>query len=81
ASGSYLALDAETVRRLLRQLHQTMGDLSQVAQKPVVVVPVDIRRYFRKLIDKEFYDVPVLSYQELSPDIQIQPLGRLLAVA
>lgn len=81
ASGSYLALDADRVRRLLHQLRQTFGERSQVAQPPVVVVSVDIRRYFRKLIDKEFYEVPVLSYQELSPEIQIQPLGRLFAAA
>ena len=81
ASGSYLALDADRVRRLLQQLRQTFGERSQVAQPPVVVVSVDIRRYFRKLIDKEFYEVPVLSYQELSPEIQIQPLGRLFAAA
>ena len=76
-----MALDADRVRRLLQQLRQTFGERSQVAQPPVVVVSVDIRRYFRKLIDKEFYEVPVLSYQELSPEIQIQPLGRLFAAA
>lgn len=81
SGGSYLALEPETVRRILRQIRQTVGDLSRIAQKPVVVVPVDIRRYFRKMIDKEFYELPVLSYQELAPEITIQPLGRLHATA
>ena len=54
-----------------------MGDLSRIQQKPVVIVSVDIRRYFRKMIDKDYYELPVLSFQELSPEINIQPLGRL----
>jgi len=43
----------------------------------VIVVSVDIRRYFRKMIEKEYYELPVLSFQELSAEINIQPLGRL----
>jgi type III secretion protein V len=29
------------------------------------------------LIEGELYDLPVLSYQELTPEITIQPLGRI----
>ena len=38
---------------------------------------MDIRRYLRKLIEQELYDLPVLSYQELTTDINIQPLVRV----
>jgi len=38
---------------------------------------VDIRRYFRKMIERDYYELPVLSFQELSSEINIQPLGRL----
>ena len=33
--------------------------------------------YFRKMIEKDYYELPVLSFQELSQEINIQPLGRL----
>ena len=77
SGGSYLAMDPQTVRAILATVRKTIGDLSRVAQKPVIVVSVDIRRYFRKMIDKDYYELPVLSFQELSPEINIQPLGRL----
>jgi type III secretion protein V len=38
---------------------------------------MDIRRYVRSLTENEFFDLPVLSYQELSPDIRIQTMGQL----
>lgn len=80
SSGCYLALAPETVRKLLRQMHRTMGQNAPALQRPVVVVSVDIRRYFRKMIERDFAEIPVLSYQELSPEINIQPLGKLQPV-
>jgi len=77
SGGSYLAMDPATVRAILTVVKKTVGDLARIPQKPVIIVSVDIRRYFRKMIEKEYYELPVLSFQELSQEINIQPLGRL----
>lgn len=37
---------------------------------------MDIRRYVRKLLENEFNELPILSYQELTNKINIQPLGK-----
>lgn len=42
---------------------------------PVLLVSMDIGRYRRKLIEGELYDLLVLFYEELTPEITIQPLG------
>lgn len=36
-----------------------------------------LRNYMRKLIEQDLYELPVLSYQELIQDINIQPLARV----
>ncbi len=77
SGGSYLAMDPATVRSILAVVKRTIGDLAKIPQKPVIIVSVDIRRYFRKMIEKDYYELPVLSFQELSAEINIQPLGRL----
>lgn len=77
SAGSYLALDASVSRKLVENVKKAVGDLSAVAQKPVLLTSMDIRRYVRKLIELEVYDLPVLSYQELTQEINIQPLGRI----
>jgi type III secretion protein V len=38
---------------------------------------MDIRRYVRKMIEQDLYELPVLSYQELTPDVNVQPLARV----
>ena len=77
SGGSYLAMDPATVRAILAVVKRTIGDLAKIPQKPVIIVSVDIRRYFRKMIEKDYYELPVLSFQELSAEINIQPLGRM----
>jgi type III secretion protein V len=77
SGGSYLALDTNVSRTLVQNVKKAVGDLSASAQKPVLLTSMDIRRYVRKLIELEIYDLPVLSYQELTQDINIQPLGRI----
>jgi len=77
SGGSYLALDPGTSRQLLDSIKATVGDLSRSMQKPVLLTSMDIRRYLRKMIEQDLYELPVLSYQELTPEVNIQPLARV----
>ncbi len=77
SGGSYLALDPGTSRQLLENIKTTVGDLSRSMHKPVLLTSMDIRRYLRKLIEQDLYELPVLSYQELTPEVNIQPLARV----
>ncbi len=77
SGGSYLALDPATSRKLLDNIKQTVGDLARSMHKPVLLTSMDIRRYMRKMIEQDLYDLPVLSYQELTAEINIQPLARV----
>jgi len=75
SSGAYLALDPETTQNFLNELHREVGDLESLPHKPVLLVSMDIRRYVRKMIERDFYELSVLSYQELTQDINVQPIS------
>ncbi|HTJ98584.1 MAG TPA: type III secretion system export apparatus subunit SctV [Bordetella sp.] len=77
AGGSYLALDPEKSQALLDSIRRTVGPLETTVAKPVILTSMDIRRYVRKLIEQDLYQLPVLSYQELVPEINVQPLARV----
>jgi len=77
SAGSYLALDPSIGKKLVESIKRAVGDLSSSSQKPVLLTSMDIRRYLRKMIEQDLYDLPVLSYQELTQDINIQPLARI----
>lgn len=77
SAGSYLALDPRVTQKFVRTVKRSVGDLSKRRQRPVVVVAMDIRRYVRKLIEHELYELPVLSYQDLTQEITVQPLDQI----
>jgi type III secretion protein V len=77
SGGSYLALDPGTTKRLVENIKRAVGDLSSSTQRPVLLTSMDIRRYMRKMIEQEMYELPVLSYQELTAEVNIQPLARV----
>ena len=76
-SGSYLALEPEITQEMLTATRNEVGNLPPTAQNPVILTTMEIRRYFRKLVELEFPHLAVLSYQELSPDMNIQPIARI----
>ena len=77
SAGSYLALEPEASRHLLASIKRTVGEMPGRGQRPVLLTSMDVRRYIRKLIEQDVYDVPVLSYQELSPDVNVQALAKV----
>jgi type III secretion protein V len=77
SSGSFLALPPETTAQIVGNVRREVGELSDAPPRPVLLTSMDIRRYVRKMIEQEFYELPVLSYQELTQEIAVQPLGRI----
>jgi type III secretion protein V len=64
-------------KRLLESIKSVVGDLTAAAQRPVLLTSMDVRRYLRKMVEQELYELPVLSYQEMTQEINIQPLARI----
>lgn len=77
STTAFLALDPAIGSDILAVLREEIGNLPPTAQKPVIVTDMDIRRFVRKLIEVEFPQVSVLSYQELTPDVTVQPISRI----
>lgn len=77
SAGSYLALDPDAVQMILQSVRNTVTPTPLGGQPPVLLTSIDVRRFTRKLIESEFPELAVLSYQEVVPEIRIQPLGRI----
>lgn len=77
SGGSYLALDPQSSKRIVQAIKLAVGDITLVQNRPVLLTSMDIRRYVRKLVEQDVGELAVLSYQELTQDINIQPLARI----
>ena len=77
SAGSYLALDPDSVQLILHSMRNIVAPTPPGGQPPVLLTAIDVRRFVRKLIEGEFPEMSVVSYQEIIPEIRIQPLGRV----
>ncbi|MDY0273949.1 MAG: type III secretion system export apparatus subunit SctV [Desulfomicrobium sp.] len=77
SAGAFLALEPEVTQRFMKVVSDAAGRYKTSSQKPVLVVSMDIRRYVRRLIEGEHYELAVISYQEITSEISVQPVNRI----
>jgi len=78
SAGTHLALEPDIAQEIVQAVKNECGHLPPSAQRPVILTAMDIRRYVRKLLEYEFNPpFSVVSFQELSPELNIQPVARI----
>jgi len=73
--GSYLAMDPVSSQSIYQRLTEQVNRLAQSGQQPIILASPTIRMYLRQLLERSLHDVPVLSYNELEPNIEVQSVG------
>ncbi len=73
--GSYLALDPVATQQIYAKLNEQVHRQIQSGQQPIVLASPTIRMYLRQLVERTMQDIPVLSYSELEPSVEVQSIG------
>jgi len=73
--GSYLSIDPETSQTIFQKIQEQASQLQQSGVQPILLTSPAIRMYMRQFIERFAPDLPVLSYNELEPEIEIQSVG------
>jgi len=73
--GSYLAMDPNSSQTIYRNLNEQITQLVQTGHQPIILTSPMTRMYIRQLTERVMPDVPVLSYNELEPHIEVQSVG------
>jgi type III secretion protein V len=74
--GAVLCLPPEVCQQIISTVIGSLQPMVAKGRRPVVLTTAEIRRYVRKLLETDLPSVAVLSYDELPPDLTIQPMGR-----
>jgi type III secretion protein V len=75
--GSYLAIEPDLSREIVQAVLGALRHLPGDEPPPVVLTNMEIRRYVRRLLEAELPELAVLSYNELRPTVQVQPVARV----
>ncbi len=76
--GYYLALNPDVLQSLVRQIAEQLKKFSGLSQNPVILTSQIMRVHFYRLIDQFYPNVRVLSFNEISNNVQIQSIGNLI---
>lgn len=76
--GSYFLLIEPSIRKqILESIKIQLKSIISTSKKPVILVSPPIRRFVRKIVEDELFDLHVISFQELVPGLNIQPMGTI----
>lgn len=76
-TSSYVDLDPDRLRKILEVIQDAMSLIPSNVQVPQILTTMEIRASIRRLVALAIPRLHVISYQELSPDCNIQLIGRI----
>jgi type III secretory pathway component EscV len=76
-TGSYVDLEPDRLHQILTAIQQAMSAIPDHMQIPQILTQMEIRASMRRLVALSLPHLPVISYQEMNADCNIQPIGRI----
>jgi flagellar biosynthesis protein FlhA len=72
---SYLTVDPNWVQKIVRSVQKYIGTFTSRGLQPIVLCSPGSRIHFRKVLEKFFPNIIVLSHNEITHDVNIKSLG------
>ncbi|MGB0893418.1 MAG: EscV/YscV/HrcV family type III secretion system export apparatus protein [Parashewanella sp.] len=72
-AGSYSVLNTAQTQMILNSIKELLPE----NQACGLLTSLDVRRYLRKIVERELFTTPVLSYQELGDDVEIKVIEHV----
>ncbi|WP_110112815.1 flagellar biosynthesis protein FlhA [Bacillus sp. CGMCC 1.16541] len=73
--GNYMSLDPAISQAIVENIAEQVERSSIQEQKPILLCSPAVRMYVRQLIERYLPHVPVLSYNELEANVEVQSVG------
>ncbi|WP_102271444.1 flagellar biosynthesis protein FlhA [Cytobacillus massiliigabonensis] len=73
--GNYLSIDPTVSQGILESIASQVEQLSLIEQTPIVLCSPAVRMYVRQLTERYFPQIPILSYNELEANVEVQSVG------
>jgi type III secretion protein V len=76
-AGVFFALPPDVTQRFANILRDLETEHDKDTVRPVILTGVDLRRHIRRHIEANFSSLPVLSIQDLTTNISLNPVGEI----
>ena len=76
--GVYLALSPDVMQQIVAQLGELRKKFNELSQTPIVLTSQIIRVYLSRMLHQFYPDIYVLSFNEITSNVQIQAIGNIV---
>ncbi len=76
--GIYISMSPELMQKLIGQISEQMKKFNELSQTPIILTSNVVRAYFYRLIEQFYPNIYVLSFNEISNNVQIQAIGNIV---
>jgi len=73
--GHYLSIDPQKAQIILQNMANQIEQMQKQNEQPIILCSPAVRMYVRELTERYFPEVPILSYNELEANVQVQSFG------
>jgi flagellar biosynthesis protein FlhA len=73
--GNYLSMDPGESQSVLESVASQVEQLSLMEESPIILCSPAVRMYVRQITERYFPQVPILSYNELEANVEVQSVG------
>lgn len=77
--GAYITLSPDRIKAIVDNTRVELEKMENAGTNPIVLTSPIVRMYYRKLMEDYFKDLIVISYNEVSSDVELQSLGMITA--
>ncbi len=75
--GAFISLPPDINNQLMRAVKQEVKKSIDYGHQPVILVSPDMRKAFRRLIERELRQASVLSYNEITQEVDLEAIGMV----
>lgn len=80
-SGDYLPVQPDRSDAIAENTAKAVQPMVLSGQEPVVLTSAPVRRYFRRIVERQIPKIVVLSYNEIDPAVKLESSGQVAANA
>jgi flagellar biosynthesis protein FlhA len=73
--GRFLSMDPQASQQIYQEITEQVQRVQQAGIQPILLTSPAIRMYLRQFLERYMPDLPILSYNELEADVEIQSVG------
>jgi flagellar biosynthesis protein FlhA len=77
--GEYVPVNPNRADEMARATVQAVQPLVLSGQEPVVLTTAQVRRFFRRIVERHMPKLTVLSYNEIDPSLRLESEGQIRA--